>query len=156
MIFSTFANVRIADGLARKVHYTCDTYFAITWGLITGFKSPFPWFLPVFFIGMIIHRAIRDIQKCRRTYGAAWEEYEKRVPYLFIPVSHSSSGQLHPTNHSIVCHINIDHIHKDVGARSIHRKNILRHLIQTQYSIAIVQAHSLNSIESHCSGLSSH
>jgi Delta24(24(1))-sterol reductase len=26
-------------GLARKVHYTCDAYFAVMWGLITGFKS---------------------------------------------------------------------------------------------------------------------
>ena len=25
-------------GMARKVHYTCDAYFAICWGLITGFK----------------------------------------------------------------------------------------------------------------------
>lgn len=36
---------------------------------------------------MIIHRAIRDIQRCRRKYGKAWEEYERQVPYLFIPVS---------------------------------------------------------------------
>src|SRR4051812_18907603 len=25
-------------GLARKVHYTCDVFFAISWGLITGFR----------------------------------------------------------------------------------------------------------------------
>ena len=36
---------------------------------------------------MIIHRTIRDVQKCRRKYGQAWTEYEKMVPYLFIPVS---------------------------------------------------------------------
>lgn len=36
---------------------------------------------------MIIHRAIRDIQRCRKKYGKAWEEYERQVPYLFIPVS---------------------------------------------------------------------
>ncbi|KAL7355222.1 C-24(28) sterol reductase [Histoplasma ohiense] len=72
-------------GLARKVHYTCDFYFAGCWGLITGFKSPFPWFYPVFFTVMIIHRARRDIHRCRIKYGAAWEEYERRVPYLFIP-----------------------------------------------------------------------
>ena len=60
---------------------------ALTWGLITGFKSPFPWFYTAFFIPMILHRAIRDQQKCRGRYGAAWEEYERQVPYLFIPVS---------------------------------------------------------------------
>jgi Ergosterol biosynthesis ERG4/ERG24 family len=77
------------DGYARKVHYTCDFFFASSWGLITGFQSPFPWFYPVFFTAMIIHRAIRDIQRCRTKYGKAWEEYERQVPYLFIPVSNA-------------------------------------------------------------------
>lgn len=73
-------------GLARKVHYSCDMYFALNWGLITGFNSPFPWFYPVFFCCMIAHRAHRDITRCRAKYGEAWLEYERRVPYLFIPV----------------------------------------------------------------------
>ncbi|KAF5668408.1 delta24(24(1))-sterol reductase [Fusarium denticulatum] len=72
-------------GLARKIHYTADVWFAVSWGLITGFESPFPWFYPVFFCGMIAHRAARDITRCRRKYGDAWLEYERRVPYLFIP-----------------------------------------------------------------------
>ncbi|KAF7719273.1 Ergosterol biosynthesis ERG4/ERG24 family protein [Penicillium ucsense] len=72
-------------GKARKIHYTCDLYFALNWGLITGFSSPFPWFYPVFFACMISHRALRDIQRCRIKYGETWTEYEKRVPYLFVP-----------------------------------------------------------------------
>ncbi|KUI58550.1 Delta(24(24(1)))-sterol reductase [Cytospora mali] len=72
-------------GKARKVHYTCDAFFAICWGLITGFDSPFPWFYPVFFCCMIAHRAARDIERCREKYGDAWREYERQVPYLFIP-----------------------------------------------------------------------
>lgn len=75
------------DGMARKVHYTCDVFFAISWGLITGSNSPFPWFYACFFTVMIIHRARRDIMRCRERYGEAWMEYERRVPYLFIPVS---------------------------------------------------------------------
>ncbi|KAG6995677.1 delta(24(24(1)))-sterol reductase [Physcia stellaris] len=71
---------------ARKIHYTADLFFALTWGFITGFNSPFPWFYPVFFTCMISHRAWRDTQKCRARYGKAWEEYERRVPYLFIPI----------------------------------------------------------------------
>jgi delta24(24(1))-sterol reductase len=78
-------------GYARKIHYTCDLYFALTWGLITGFNSPFPWFYPVFFSVMIVHRAYRDIQRCKVKYGDSWAEYERLVPYLFIPVSLLSS-----------------------------------------------------------------
>ncbi|KAI1341402.1 ergosterol biosynthesis ERG4/ERG24 family-domain-containing protein [Xylariaceae sp. FL0016] len=70
---------------ARKIHYTCDVFFALSWGLITGFQSPFPWFYPVFFCSMIAHRTLRDVQRCRNKYGESWKEYERRVPYLFIP-----------------------------------------------------------------------
>jgi Delta24(24(1))-sterol reductase len=73
-------------GYARKIHYTCDVYFALSWGVVTGFDSPFPWFYPVFFTVMILHRARRDIQRCRAKYGESWTEYEKLVPYLFMPV----------------------------------------------------------------------
>lgn len=38
---------------------------------------------------MIVHRAYRDIQRCKVKYGESWTEYEKLVPYLFIPVSPS-------------------------------------------------------------------
>ncbi|KAK2015271.1 ergosterol biosynthesis ERG4/ERG24 family protein [Colletotrichum eremochloae] len=87
-ITSAKGDVILADGwygYARKIHYTCDAFFAICWGLITGFESPFPWFYPVFFCGMIAHRAARDIHRCRQKYGDAWTQYEREVPYLFIP-----------------------------------------------------------------------
>lgn len=72
-------------GLARKVHYTADFVQFMSWGLICGFTSPIPWFLPVFFMCMILHRAKRDTDRCAAKYGAAWEEYKRQVPYLFIP-----------------------------------------------------------------------
>jgi delta24(24(1))-sterol reductase len=84
-ILTSSLSQRQTDAKARKIHYTCDLFFALSWGAITGFNSPFPWFYPVFFSCMIVHRAIRDVQKCREKYGDAWMEYERRVPYLFVP-----------------------------------------------------------------------
>jgi delta24(24(1))-sterol reductase len=111
-IKSKDGHVILADGwygYARKLHYTCDLYFALTWGLVTGFNSPFPWFYPCFFAGMIVHRAYRDIEKCRAKYGEAWTEYEKLVPYLFIPVSFgriSSPPFYNEADHYLaVCHL---------------------------------------------------
>jgi len=72
-------------GLARKVHYAADFVQFGSWGLICGFGSPLPWFLPVFFMTMILHRTRRDTERCAKKYGADWEEYKRQVPYLFIP-----------------------------------------------------------------------
>lgn len=43
---------------------------------------------------MILHRAYRDIQKCSAKYGEAWKEYERQVPYLFIPVSSTALSKV--------------------------------------------------------------
>jgi delta24(24(1))-sterol reductase len=105
---------RCIDSLARKVHYTCDWFFAFSWGLITGFNSPFPWFYPLFFTVMIIHRATRDIQRCRERYGEAWKEYERRVPYLFIPVGLSRTVSQTEANYaSLVCHLKATELYLD-------------------------------------------
>ncbi|KAL6918545.1 hypothetical protein FSST1_010040 [Fusarium sambucinum] len=87
-ITSSKGDVIMVDGwlgYARKIHYSCDIFFALSWGLITGFKSPFPWFYSVFFTIMVIHRARRDARRCREKYGEAWAQYEREVTYLFIP-----------------------------------------------------------------------
>ncbi|KAK1565929.1 ergosterol biosynthesis ERG4/ERG24 family protein [Colletotrichum navitas] len=88
-VIETDAGDRImVDGwfaIIRKPNYVPDMFFSFAWGMITGFKSPFPWFYFVFFMVMIIHRTNRDINRCRRKYGEAWKRYEKDVPYLFIP-----------------------------------------------------------------------
>lgn len=93
----------LIDGYARKIHYTADMFFALSWALITGFNSPLPWFYPIFFAVMISHRAYRDIKKCEAKYGEAWQEYKRQVPYLFIPVSVQWEFRKSNANQFTVC-----------------------------------------------------
>ena len=70
---------------ARKPHYTADVLMALSWGLICGFDHFLPYFYVMFFVVFILHRAHRDMVRCRKKYGADWDRYGKEVPYLFIP-----------------------------------------------------------------------
>lgn len=69
----------------RKPHYTADALMALSWGLICGFDHFLPYFYVVFFVVMILHRAHRDVARCRKKYGADWDRYREEVPYLLVP-----------------------------------------------------------------------
>ena len=72
-------------GLARKINYTGDWIVTLSWCLFCGFESPVPYFQAVYFAILLYDRAIRDDHMCREKYGADWDEYKKKVPYMFIP-----------------------------------------------------------------------
>lgn len=72
-------------GLARKINYTGDFLITLSWCLLCGFDSPIPYFQAIYFLFLLIHRAERDNISCSEKYGEDWDEYKKRVPYMFIP-----------------------------------------------------------------------
>jgi Delta14-sterol reductase len=49
------------------------------WGMIITY------FYVVYFAILLVHRERRDEEKCRRKYGADWDEYCKKVPSRIIP-----------------------------------------------------------------------
>ena len=49
------------------------------WGMI------FTYFYLLYFSVLLIHRELRDDEKCSKKYGKDWEEYKKKVPYRIIP-----------------------------------------------------------------------
>lgn len=72
-------------GLARKINYTGDWIMTFSWCLLCGWQSPVPYFQAVYFLILLVHRAIRDDKMCHEKYGDDWIEYKRRVPYAFIP-----------------------------------------------------------------------
>jgi Delta14-sterol reductase len=45
----------------------------------------YTYFYIVYFGVLLVHRQIRDDEKCRRKYGKDWEKYVKLVPSRIIP-----------------------------------------------------------------------
>ncbi|CAF1164301.1 unnamed protein product [Rotaria sordida] len=70
----------------RKPHYTADICMATCWALSCHqWPGVLPYFYPIFFFGMIIHRYTRDVSRCKTKYGKDWTIYCEKVPYAFIP-----------------------------------------------------------------------
>jgi len=70
----------------RKPQYTTDICMATCWALSCHqWLGVLPYFYPIFFFSMIIHRYTRDMARCEAKYGNDWKIYCKRVPYAFIP-----------------------------------------------------------------------
>ncbi|TNV78652.1 hypothetical protein FGO68_gene873 [Halteria grandinella] len=72
-------------GKARHINYLGDWLMSISWSLPCGFGSPLPYFYPVYFAVLLVHRDMRDEEKCAAKYGKAWQEYCRRVKYRIIP-----------------------------------------------------------------------
>lgn len=72
-------------GLSQHINYLGDWFIGWSWCLPTGFQTPLTYFYVIYFGTLLLHRQVRDEDKCRQKYGKYWVEYEKRVPYKIIP-----------------------------------------------------------------------
>lgn len=74
-------------GLARHFQYVFELTAAWSWGLLAGVQTNgvLPLFYPMFLTILLVHRAIRDEEKCLVKYGEYYKEYMKLVPYKMVP-----------------------------------------------------------------------
>ena len=54
-------------------------------GEARGWGMAFTYFYVLYFYVLLIHREMRDEEKCLRKYGRDWEKYRKRVPWRILP-----------------------------------------------------------------------
>ena len=72
-------------GLSRHSNYLGDWLMGLSWSLTTGFGRWLPYFYPIYFAILLIHREWRDNKHCAAKYGDDWRSYTARVRWRIIP-----------------------------------------------------------------------
>lgn len=72
-------------GVCRHPNYVGDLIMALSWCLPCGVQHIVPYFYPIYFTSLLIHRQLRDEQQCREKYKADWDKYCKTVRWRLIP-----------------------------------------------------------------------
>jgi len=72
-------------GLSRHANYLGDWLMGLAWSLPCGFGRLLPYFYPLYFAILLIHRERRDARHCARKYGADWDAYTARVRFRIVP-----------------------------------------------------------------------
>jgi protein-S-isoprenylcysteine O-methyltransferase Ste14 len=72
-------------GWSRHFNYVGDILMGISWSLPCLFGHVLPFFYPVYFAALLIHRERRDHHNCSKKYGEDWDRYCKRVRWRIIP-----------------------------------------------------------------------
>ena len=62
-----------------------DSGKEVVHGEAKGWGMLFTYFYILYFAVLLVHRDLRDDEKCSKKYGKDWEKYKKRVPYKLIP-----------------------------------------------------------------------
>jgi 7-dehydrocholesterol reductase len=72
-------------GVSRHFHYLPELLAAFLWTAPALFFDALPYFYFAFLTALLVHRSVRDDKRCAAKYGAAWEEYRRRVRFRMVP-----------------------------------------------------------------------
>eukprot|EP00123_Amoebidium_parasiticum_P019931 comp37205_c0_seq1/m.47342 comp37205_c0_seq1/g.47342 ORF comp37205_c0_seq1/g.47342 comp37205_c0_seq1/m.47342 type:complete len:427 (-) comp37205_c0_seq1:395-1675(-) len=72
-------------GIARHINYLGDMLMGVAWCLPCGFEHVLPYFYVVYFFILLVHRDLRDGDKCAKKYGKDWDKYCSIVRWRIIP-----------------------------------------------------------------------
>ncbi|KAA8497420.1 Delta(14)-sterol reductase [Porphyridium purpureum] len=72
-------------GWARKINFLGDLLLAISYSLPCGMTNAWAYFYFIYLLLLLLHREMRDHEKCSAKYGALWEQYCQAVPARLLP-----------------------------------------------------------------------
>ena len=72
-------------GICRHPNYVGDLLMSISWCLPCGFSTVVPYFYPIYFLVLLLHRQLRDEEACREKYGSDWNRYCSIVRWRLLP-----------------------------------------------------------------------
>lgn len=72
-------------GKSRHANYVGDLMLSTAMCALAGTTVLMVWFYAIFMLILLVHRCLRDEERCRAKYGQAWEDYCERVPWRLVP-----------------------------------------------------------------------
>lgn len=73
-------------GICRHPNYVGDWLMTLAMSLLCGQGAVIPYFQPVYFLILLVHRQLRDEEQMLHKYGKKdWEAFCEKVPYRLIP-----------------------------------------------------------------------
>lgn len=85
---ATKQSLLLASGLwgsARHLNYLFELTAALAWSLPGLTTSIVPYLYFIFLTTLLVHRSIRDDDKCKGKYGKYWDQYCETVKYRIVP-----------------------------------------------------------------------
>ncbi|CZT53362.1 related to c-14 sterol reductase ERG-3 [Rhynchosporium secalis] len=72
-------------GVSRHANYTGDLLLSFSMCAVAGTTTLLVWFYAIFMTVLLVHRCLRDEERCLAKYGSSWKEYCQKVPWRLIP-----------------------------------------------------------------------
>ncbi|KAK1974613.1 ergosterol biosynthesis ERG4/ERG24 family protein [Colletotrichum cereale] len=72
-------------GVSRHCNYTGDLLLSTAMCALVGTTKVLVWFYAIFMLGLLVHRCLRDEERCLAKYGDSWKEYCNKVRWRLIP-----------------------------------------------------------------------
>jgi protein-S-isoprenylcysteine O-methyltransferase Ste14 len=72
-------------GISRHSNYLGEWMMGLSWSLTCGFGRLLPYFYPIYFAILLIHREWREARHGSDKYGSDWDRYTAKVRRRIIP-----------------------------------------------------------------------